>query len=435
MSDHFIENLRAILDSCISETDSIKDLFLLSPGKDYSRNRKISFQDAVKSVLEFTAKSLPNEVLDYFGHSSTAPSASALIQQRDKILPQAFRFLLHLFLEETQPFCQKTYSGYHLIACDGSDANIFRNPDDPETFIHEGEKGYNQIHLNAFYDLLNHDYTDIEFQGKKKLHERLAFCTMVGRYPCDRKTIFIADRGYESFNTFAHVIEKKQSFVIRIKDPHSNGIIAAYDLPEGCFDNDIATTLTRRHTKETMGNPGIYTILSPGTDFDFLPDQYSTYHINFRILCFEVSPGKYEYVATNLSREEFPPKKIREIYMMRWGEENSFRELKHTIGLSHLHSKKRNLVEQEFLSRIILYNFCEIVTTHAVVNNDKGRKWKYRINFATATNICRTYLRNGGDDEDVMKAIQRHITPIREGRSYQRNLRPQRFNDFMYRIA
>ena len=80
----------------------------------------------------------------------------------------------------------------------------------------------------------------------------------------------MADRDYESFNTFAHLIRKRMYFVIRMKDINSNGIFSAYDLPDSEFDTHIRTTLTRRHTKETLGNPDTYTILQPSTDFDFL---------------------------------------------------------------------------------------------------------------------------------------------------------------------
>ena len=43
----------------------------------------------------------------------------------------------------------------------------------------------------------------------------------------------------------------------------------------------------------------------------------------------------------------------------------------------------------EINARMILYNFCELVTSHAVVKTSKNTKHVYKINFATAVNICR----------------------------------------------
>lgn len=96
-------------------------------------------------------------------------------------------------------------------------------------------------------------------EGKKDLHER-ATNTMMDRYSDSVPTILMADRGYESFNVFAHLFRKDMKFVVRMKDINSNGIRSAYDLPDSEFDTYIRITLTRRHTKETLGNPNTYTI-------------------------------------------------------------------------------------------------------------------------------------------------------------------------------
>ena len=342
MQGKFLKSLRKTLQNCIHELDYIHSLFVQNPNADFTRNRKITFSDTCWFLIGLQGKSMPNEVLDFFDHSVSAPTSSAFIQQRKKILTQAWEFLFHSFEQACSPFSDISRYGFHIYACDGSDVNICRNPDDEETFIHEGEKGYNAIHINALYDLLNHNYHDVIFQGKKKLHERSAFNTMVDRYQ-GPAAIFIADRGYESFNTFAHVIQAGQKFLIRMKDIESNGILGTYDLPDDAFDTFIETTLTRRHTKETLGHPEIYTILPPKTDFDFLDENTQYFKISFRIVRFKVTSG-YVCVATNLSEEDFPPDLLRDFYRLRWDEESSFRELKYTIGLVNFHSRIKELI-------------------------------------------------------------------------------------------
>ena len=51
----------------------------------------------------------------------------------------------------------------------------------------------------------------------------------IDRYSDPVRAILMADRGYESFNTFAHLIRKGMYFVIRMKDINSNGILSAID--------------------------------------------------------------------------------------------------------------------------------------------------------------------------------------------------------------
>ncbi|MDO5139034.1 MAG: IS4 family transposase [Oscillospiraceae bacterium] len=433
MQGKFLKNLHTTLRKCIDELDTIHSLYVQNPDKDFTRNRKITFSDTFWFMIGLQGKSMPNEVLDFFDHSVNAPTSSAFIQQRKKILTEAWDFLYHSFEQACSYFSDITRYGYHIYACDGSDVNICRNPDDEETFIHEGEKGYNAIHINALYDLLSHTYRDVVFQGKKKLHERSAFNSMIDRYH-GPAAIFTADRGYESFNTFAHVMQAGQKFLIRMKDIDSNGILSAYNLPAGEFDSYIETTLTRRHTKETTGHPEIYTILSPKTDFDFLDCETQYYKISFRIVRFKVGSG-YVCVATNLPVEEFPPDLLRQLYRLRWSEESSFRELKYTIGLVNFHSKTKELILQEIYARLILYNFCELVVSHAVVQTRGKTKHPYKINFATAVNICKEYLKHGGGETEKMLLIQKHLTPIRPDRKYPLNLRPKRNRDFMYRAA
>lgn len=152
---------------------------------------------------------------------------------------------------------------------------------------------------------------------------------MNDRYADPIPAILMEDRGYESFNTFAHLIRKGMYFVIRMKDINSNGILSAYDLPDSKYDGIL----------------------------------------------------------------------------------------------------------QEINARMILYNYCELVTAHAVVKTSKNTKHVYKINFATAVNICRAYLKHGGDETETMLLIQRYLTPVRYNRKYPINLRPKRKRDFMYRAA
>ena len=80
MNCHFITDLRQIPQKCISDVDSVKTLFLTSPCKDFTRNSKISFSDVLQPVMLPAGKSMSNEVMDYFGHSSSSPSAPAFQQ-------------------------------------------------------------------------------------------------------------------------------------------------------------------------------------------------------------------------------------------------------------------------------------------------------------------------------------------------------------------
>ena len=239
MAHSFLSQLKTALNNCIDELEQIHFLFSRNPETDFTRKRKLTFKEYIQFMLLMQDKAVSNEILDFFGHSLSAPSKSAFTQQRYKLLPEGWDFLFHSFVTQCRFLSDNLYCGYRLLSCDGSDANIARNPSDERTFIHEGEKGYNAVHINALYDIINNVYCDFHVQGKKKLHERAALNLMVDRYSDPVPSILMADRGYESFNTFAHLTRKNMKFVIRMKDIHSNVILSAYDLPDDEFDTHI----------------------------------------------------------------------------------------------------------------------------------------------------------------------------------------------------
>lgn len=127
---------------------------------------------------------------------------------------------------------------------------------------------------------------------------------------------------------------------------------------------------------------------------------------------------------------------MKELYHARWGIETSFRDLKYTIDVVHFHGRKRRNVEQEVWARLTVYNFCEAITRHTVIARKDYAKYDVQINFATAANICKAFLRRCDDDEmNVCSLIARFLCPVRPGRTAKRNLSPKSAKSFLYRAA
>jgi len=121
-----------------------------------------------------------------------------------------------------------------MLAVDGSDLCIAHNPNDEKNYFHatEGAKGYNLLHLNAMYYLCSRTYMDTIIQSGREENEFQALIDMVDRSNIKEKTIIIADRGYESYNVFEHIVRKNWNYVIRAKDIYSNGIASGLSIPD-----------------------------------------------------------------------------------------------------------------------------------------------------------------------------------------------------------
>lgn len=121
---------------------------------------------------------------------------------------------------------------------------------------------------------------------------------------------------------------------------------------------------------------------------------------------------------------------------MRWGIETSFRELKYAIGLMNFHAKKVEYIIQEIFASLTMYNFCELITIHVVIQQ-KERKYVYQVNFTMAIAICLRYFKCNKNipPPNVEALIHRYILPIRPNRKDSRKVKPKSSVSFLYRVA
>ena len=435
---HTPKPIKRTLKRCIKELSSHPELYCKNPGKDFTRKRKLPLEQVVKSVLSMTGKSLRGELMDYFDLSRSMPTVSAFVQQRNKVNPCAFETLFHTFTDAVDE--QTLFKGYRLLAVDGSDLHTPTNKDEKDSFYEgaNGQKPYNLFHLNALYDLQSRVYTDAIVQGRKCENEHKAFVTMVDRDTVSIPTIYIADRGYESYNNMAHIIEKGQKFLIRVRDSKKNCLISGLELPDQDeFDVQCCIGLTRQQTKQVKNSNLKY--IAHTSPFDFLPQTsrksiiMQPYYISFRVVRFKLTEDTYEVLLTNLTEDEFSVPELKELYAMRWGIETSFRDLKYTLALSYFHSKKTENILQEIFARLTMYNFAELITSHVVVKR-KNRKHSYRINFAAAVHICRNFFLKNISPPDVEALLLMHLLPVRQRSANLRKVSSKSAPSFTYRI-
>lgn len=148
-------------------------------------------------------------------------------------------------LESFNQKCEDTklYKRYRVLAIDGTAVNLARNPKE-KSFMQNvsNPKGYNQLHVNPLYDVLNKTYLHSVIQPQPQMNEIGALLSMLRWYNYTPNTLVIADRGYESYNTFAHLIEDNIKFLIRVKQNYS-AMREIGKLPLVEFDKDISFTI------------------------------------------------------------------------------------------------------------------------------------------------------------------------------------------------
>ena len=398
----FPETVKTTLWDIIDEMSFSISSFVNNPDKDFLRRRKLDFQKMMRLIISMESGSLNHELLKFFSYDPSAPTSSAFYQQRSKLSVSAFSYLLREF---NLRFPLDKFRGkYYLIACDGSEFNIARNPNDPDTFHEPNGKsasGFNMVHTISLFELCSKRYLDLEVQPGRLKNEFQAICNLIDRYSYGGSPIFIADRGFSSYNVFAHAIENNVDFMIRAKDLNVPRFLRIDSLPDK-LDTTAELILTRTQSKKKHKHPE--------------------------------KESQYRYICPNITFDYLDPSDdIKYCYHLRWGIETSFRDLKHTIGATNLHSKKTAFVTLELWSRLILYNFCSIIILHVPVKR-MNRKHVYQVNFSLAMKICFDFLK-GIAPPDIESLISKYILPIRPERNYARQHRVQKPVSFSYRFV
>jgi hypothetical protein len=434
----YAEMVKSTLYSDIHEmSDHVQD-FVLHPGKDFVRNRKLGFETFMDLFLSMGSDSIGHELIKYFDHDAdSVPCNSAFCQQQDKLSENAFRYLLRQF---NSHFPLTEYNNkYHLIACDGSEFNIARNPDDPETFHEPNGKsslGFNMLHTISFFDIPSKRYLDVIIQPGRKKNEYQAICDLLDRYSYGGTPIFVADRGFSSYNVFAHAMENGYFFAIRAKDINTRRLLGVSELPD-YIDTTAEVILSRSQSKKKRLQPDRacdYRYICKNITFDYITPDNPEYDMKLRIVRFDLGNGSFENIITNLPQDEFPSEEIKNIYWCRWSIETSFRDLKHSIGTTNFHSKKVSHISKEIWARMILFNFCSIITMHCVTGKH-GKKHPHQVNFSNAMKICHDFLQMKNKSPDIKGLINKYTLPIRPGRNYARQHRFQLPASFAYRFC
>ena len=403
----------------------------------FSRKRVLTMDKVITLLLSMSGGSLKKELYD-LGVNITA---SAFVQQRNKIPWTVFEDVFEHF----NSLCNdtKTFKGYRVLAIDGTTVNIAWNPTSCSYVKNDSTpKGYNQLHVNPLYDVLNKTYKHCVIQPQPQQDEVGALVNMLCWHEFREKTLIVADRGYESYNAFAHLQKNPNTdFLVRVKQDRS-AMREIGKLPMTELDVDVSFTITTTQTKEDKANGYILLQTRKNEDRKYSSktragrwDFPSPYPMQFRVVRFQLDTGEYETLATSLPRS-ITLAEIKELYHARWGIETAFRELKYGLGLVNLHGKKDDFVKQEIYSTMIMSNFCSRIVNEIVVCKNNTNIHEYKVNMKMAIHICKQFYRSLIDDEtQLLQDIARYTEPVRPGRRDERNIKAKSFIGFIYRVS
>ena len=156
----------------------------------FHRKRALTSEKMAQLLLSMQGGSLNKELHD----DGINVTASAFVQQRDKLSYTILEDTLENFNAVSSD--NKTYKGYRVFAVDDTTVNMARNPNSTSFVCNESNtKGYNQMHVNPMYDVLNKTYQHCVIQPQPRQDEIGALLFMLEWHGFKEKTLVVADRG------------------------------------------------------------------------------------------------------------------------------------------------------------------------------------------------------------------------------------------------
>lgn len=349
--EHALENLQ----------NDIKDFlfkcnYKMSPN-DFTRERKMGFEDVALFILNMGKRSLQLELNSFFKFNlkrKETITKQGYTKAREKIKSQMFLDLSDSAVQGFYEKCDdyKMWNGYRLTAIDGSILEI------PNTEILRNEFGaaknasgeVARAKAVCIFDVLNRlvvksricHYEDSESKIATELIDELVSDGI-------KKELILFDRGYPSSKLIATLMDNKIDFVMRAKKNQSKAVMNAQ--------------------KEDQTIKIVY--------------KKKSYEV--RVLRFMLDSGEEEILLTSLIDKNIVTKDFKEIYFMRWGIEVKFDELKNKFQVENFSGKTKNSVEQDFYATIYLANMYEFarMRSESIIekkNKDKNLKHEYTQN-------------------------------------------------------
>ena len=410
------------------DTSRIKQVGRLE-NKDFTRDRKMPFNDIIKYILSQKGKTTTMEINNYFKETNRREervTKQAFCKQRCRLNPEVFVQLNREYIESLYKNSEyKTYKDYILTAVDGTILEIpntkeLQSEYECQSSAYEHVRKSARAKVSGIYDLENNimidsiidKYTTPERPLAKKNIENLY--KLIGN---DKKVITIFDRGYISVEMLIFLMDLPIFYIFRLQG--------------GTYTDEKASMNSNDERVDIKINENR---LRKITDKEVKSKAKQIGKINVRLMRITLSTGEDEYLVTNIPHDEMDTNEIGLLYFKRWGIETSYDVIKNKLCIENISGKKKIIVEQDFYAQMLLFNMIEDLKNDAnkelELNKKPELKYEYKINVNILIGTFREYIIKIVIEEDSVKRkrmyeymleeIIENLVPIRIGRNFPR---------------
>ena len=389
------DNLTCELDSGNFKTGCKNDINVAS------RDRKLTLKNLIFIIMNFKT-SIQRELDCFFKSVSNEDfnirqvTKGAFSQARLKLNPWGFQRLNQVAVESFyQDAPYHTWQGLRVLAVDGTRLNLPNHKSIVEAFgscVIGPTLGVTKSLALAslLYDVLN----NITIDGQIDRYDSSERDLLIKHIDKIKKgDLLLLDRGYGSFWLFFLLQAKAIDFCVRIK-------------------NDW---LVVREFNQSDKQQQIVSFNLPAKDFDKLAAyaDYQTKTITCRLIKVLLPTGETEILCTSLKDEEvYKIEVFRELYALRWNQEEAYKLFKSRIELENFSGKTALAIKQDFHAKVFLMTLCAAYA-HPIEEKiiqeykaDKDRKFSQKINRTNAMGMTQSILIAVFIKKQFLKAIK-----------------------------
>lgn len=384
---------------------------------DFTRSCPLSFPTVATSILHLFKESVEYNLQALLpGLTTRVVTGSAFTQARYKIRPAFFKDLGQWVSDTYRASEKKVWKGHVLLAGDGSTLNLPSSKDIKEYFgIHStNDKGINRYLGRVFflYDVLN-DFVVESRLSKMECGEKVLLRDCLPSLGRDRE-IIILDRAFGNFCTLKELPGGNLSFCVRLGLNNSN--FAKRALKD------------KRTDFITVWDP------SPREQESCRKHGLDTEPMRVRVVKIPLKTGEIELLVTSLcDQATYTTEELDQLYQLRWGVEEGFKNLKPKMKLEHFGCKKTRGVFQEFYAHIFYINMVSLIglaADDAIQQKTAHRKWPYKYNWKNAYRFLRAKMINillleeiGDVLDELIASLSACLVAVKPDRQFVRDTR------------
>ncbi len=382
----------------------------------------MSLNRAIQRELDSFFKKLDSS--DYTIREATK---GAFSQARSKLNEWGFKRLnevaVDTFYEQAEYY---TWNLFRLLAVDGTRIMLPNHRTIKEEF---GECSFgpnadskrSMAIGSMLYDVLNQITIDAQLApykntNNKKGSERALLEKHMPKLK--QGDLLLLDRGYPSFALFFQLKAQNIEFCVRMK---------------GSWWKEV------RKFRESGEKERIVTFTLPDKDHKKLEEypKSASKPIKCRLIRVELDKGEIEILCTSLiDTKQYPEPQFKELYHLRWNEEEAYKLLKSRIELEDFSGKTAKAVKQDFHAKIFLLTL-SAAYAHPIEERvrkefkaDQNRKHNQKINRTNAISMTKDILIGVFIKHQYKKAIEAFDEIVYNTREI---IRPNRKNERKHR--